>query len=453
MTFHLWSTSLRTKLWVCASLLVILLGTLVIGSFARPEKLPVKEPASINGFGLDFIAFYRAGVLVHSGNSRLLYDLKDTRQFDGELAKAQNLDLGNSYGAFLNPPFFAWLFVPLVPMGYWKAMTAWLMINFCCFGIAAYLLCRIIPPQYDPDPNEEPKQHWRDLALVPVLMLLSYPFIETVCHAQNTCISLLLMSWAVLAWRSGRAYYAGVAIGILFYKPQLAAVVLLAMTLTIGWRALAGACASIAVLLLFNLLTLPGTLTEYFHVLTPNIEYYLATHPNVWMAHATFNGFWHVALGPTSTTAQILAILCGMPVAFGLLLCVWRNRKSGRRDRMISAVIAATPLIMPYYLDYDLLLLSIPAVLMAVEIIDRGPAKTLPKRDTWLIRLWIVLFALLMVNPMLTRLLQVNLAVPLLTSIAGLMIARALEAAKWPAAEAGTIDVLNSSFQWPMAAS
>ena len=44
-----------------------------------------------------------------------------------------------------------------------------------------------------------------------------------------------------------------------------------------------------------------------------------------------------------------------------------------RRDRLIAAAIAATPLLMPFYFDYDQLLLAIPAVLLAAEWL-RGPA-------------------------------------------------------------------------------
>ena len=126
------------------------------------------------------------------------------------------------------------------------------------------------------------------------------------------------------------------------------------------------------------------------------MQYYLETHPYLWQSHTTFNGFWHVTLNQispqaASSIAFYLAVVCSMPLAFGLVLCIWRSRKSPSRDCVIAAVIAATPLLMPYYLDYDLLLLAIPAVLLAVEMIDRDSAQPLPKADIWLIRLWIAL--------------------------------------------------------------
>jgi alpha-1,2-mannosyltransferase len=433
-----------------------LVALLILTLFAADFVKQGRQPAAASGFGLDFIAFYRAGVLVHTGHADRLYDLQDTRDFDRSLAATQRLDLGSGYGAFLNPPFFAWIFAPLVTMGYWKALVAWLLINLSCFTGAAVLLCRIIPKQDDPDPNAEPFRDWRDWALVPALMAVSYPFMENIGHAQNTFISLLLMTWAVIAWRDGRALYAGIAAGLLFYKPQLAAVILAAMVITLGWRALAGAFISIGSLLLINVLTLRGTLTDYLHRLTPNVQYYLSTHSYLWRSHATFNGFWHVLLNQISPAtaasyAAYLAILCSMPVAFGLLLCVWRNRKSTSRDRMIAAVIAATPLVMPYYLDYDLLLLAIPAVLLATEVAGSYPAQPLSRRDVWLLRLWAAFFLLLLVNPGLTGILHVNLSVPLLASIAGLLIVRAIPSASSLSSESDSNNPPDS-FQQPIAA-
>jgi alpha-1,2-mannosyltransferase len=444
-------TTLRAKLWKGWSLVALLIVTLFTADFVKQGK----QPTTDSGFGLDFVAFYRAGVLVHTGHADRLYNLQDTRDFDRSLAETQKLDLGKGYGAFLNPPFFAWIFAPLVTLGYWKSLVAWLLINLSCFTGAAVLLCRIIPKQDDPDPNLEPFRDWRDWALVPALMAVSYPFMENIGHAQNTFISLLLMTLAVIAWRDGRALFAGIVAGILFYKPQLAAVILAAMVITLGWRALAGAFISLGSLLLINVLTLRGTLTDYLHRLTPNVQYYLATHPYLWRSHATFNGFWHVALGPflsaVSPTAEYLAIICAMPIAFGLLLCVWRNRKSTSRDRMIAAVIAAAPLVMPYYLDYDLLLLAIPAVLLATEVAGSYPAQPLPSRDVWLLRLWAAFYLLLLINPGLTGILHVNLSVPLLAAIAGLLIARATPSASSLNSQT---DSNNSpdSFQRPMAA-
>jgi hypothetical protein len=445
-------TTLRAKLWKGCFALALLVVSLLVANYLMPGK----QTAAVSGFGLDFVAFYRAGVLVHNGHADKLYDLQDTRDFDRTLAKTQKLDLGNSYGAFLNPPFFAWIFAPVVVMGYWNSLVAWLVINIACFAGAAVLLCRLIPKRDDPDPNQEPFRDWRDWGLATALMIVSYPFMENIGHAQNTFISLLLVTCAVIAWRKGRAFYAGLAIGVLFYKPQLAAVILAAMVVTLGWRALGGALVSAGSLLVLNFFTLPRTLPDYLHRLGPNVQYYLSTHSYLWRSHATFNGFWHVLLNQFSpqaaaSYAAYAAILCSIPVAFGLVLCIWRNRKSESRDRMIAAVIASAPLIMPYYLDYDLLLLTVPAVLLACEMIDRSTAQLMPRRDAWLIRLWAAFYALLLINPGLTATIHVNLSVPLLAAIAGLSILRAIPSAASSNSQTDSSNPLDS-FQQPLAA-
>jgi len=430
---------LRACLWAVWFFLAVLIGSLAIASFAPPDK----DAGAKHTIGMDFIAFYRAGVLVRSGQAERLYDVRDTQDFDRSLAERENLGLGNTYGLFLNPPFFAWVFVPLVGLGYGKALFAWEMLNIACFIGASVLLCRIISTH-----------DWKDWALAPCLMMVSLPFIQIIGHGQNTFLSLLLMSCVVTAWRNGRGFLAGVNVGILFYKPQLAAVMLGALVITLGWRALAGAAVSLGALLAITLLTLPGTLGEYIRRLGPNAQYMLATHSYLWSRHATFNGFWHVLQNRFGgIPASLLAMVCSLPLAVGLLVCVWHQRKTVSRDRIIAAVITAAPLIMPYYLDYDLLLLAIPAVLLATEMIERDRAQLVDSRDRWLVRLWIGLFLLLLINPGLTAKVGFNFSIPLLVAIAVLHIARARENS--PAAVAAdhlTAESLGNSLPWPAAA-
>ena len=91
----------------------------------------------------------------------------------------------------------------------------------------------------------------------PAIMIVSMPFMQVVGHGQNTFLSLLLASLVVTAWRARRGLLAGLAAGLLFYKPQLAAVIVGVLVLNLGWRALAGAGISLGALLLITILTLP----------------------------------------------------------------------------------------------------------------------------------------------------------------------------------------------------
>jgi len=75
------------------------------------------------------------------------------------------------------------------------------------------------------------------------------------------------------------------------------------------------------------------------------------------------------------------------------------------------------PLLMPFYFDYDLLLLSAAAVLVAREQSERAVTTT-----------WIVLAGWLVVNSSVARWTHVNGTVILLTALAAMLIRRAVRA-------------------------
>jgi hypothetical protein len=102
----------------------------------------------------------------------------------------------------------------------------------------------------------------------------------------------------------------------------------------------------------------------------------------------------------------------------------WRNGIDNlvlQQDRLIAATIAAMPLLMPFYFDYDLLLLAVPLTLYAAERL-RQPA--LPG-DVWLTRGWVALFFWMFVNPAFAMHTHVNVTVILLSAVATMQIRRA----------------------------
>ncbi len=402
------------RLWAGWTGLAVLVLGLIVSNFCASSD----QSISSRDLGLDFIAFYRAGDLVRSGHANQLYDLEQTRQYDQQLAQREQLELGDKYGAFLNPPFLAWLYEPLVRFGYRNDLVAWTALSIACFVAAALMLATIIP-----------SRDWKDWALVPALIVTSLPFLQTLGHGQNSCLSLLIATATVIAWRRGRGFAAGMVGSLLLYKPQLAAVLLAGLIISLGARALIGAIISTASLLVLNVIGLPGTLLDYLRRIGPNVQYLMATRPYIWARHVTFRAFWKVLLEPpnpltNSALALRLSLACTFVLGLFLSLFILRHRRTASRDRLICALITTAPLLMPYYLDYDLLLLAIPATLLAAEMVGREPAREISIRDQWLIRVWIALYVLLLINPGLTGTLHCNLAVPLLTVISAISIFR-----------------------------
>ncbi len=198
-------------------------------------------------------------------------------------------------------------------------------------------------------------------------------------------------------------------------------------------------------LLLVTLTTLPGSMDHFLHQMPANLHHVQTRCTYNWDRHVTFKAFYRLLLqgtskGEISGWATALTVLSTAAVAVGLFrvspLDRWVDpigaaaREPGqsaaaRIDRFIAATIAATPLLMPFYFDYDLLLLSVPAVLFTAEMMRRDRRLALPRCDRYLIIAWAVFYAWLLVNADVAEHVRLNLAVPILSSLAALMIVRA----------------------------
>jgi alpha-1,2-mannosyltransferase len=420
------------RYWLGGIGFLLFIMTFVVGNFF----LPAERRLTQSMVGHDFLAFYTAGTFLREGRPHDLYDLQKVKAFQHELGERAHLELGKSYGPFWNPPFYAWIFVPLAALPYPSALLAWELINLACLCGAIALLMRMIAAPA------------KVAALVPLFIITSMPFIQATTHGQNTMVSLLLLCATVTFWRARRAVLAGSCAALLLYKPQLGAVVAIAIVLTLGWRALIGLIITSAALLCVNFVTLPGTLTDYLAQMPGNLREFQVLHPYLWDRHITLRAFWRLLwqgreAGEISTAAR-LCWLASAALLAGFVVRAWwqQPRASDRaaaRDAFIAAVIAAMPLLMPFYFDYDLLLIAVSAVLYAAR----------PQKTKWLTRAWIALYVWLMINSIVGRLTHVNGSVLLLACIAAMLTHRA---AKIAAAAAASTDPSTESPTPPLAA-
>jgi hypothetical protein len=221
----------------------------------------------------------------------------------------------------------------------------------------------------------------------------------------------------------------------MFYKPQVAAALALVLIIDLGWPATAGYVASGSVLLTVNLLTLPGTLTDYLYRLPRNVTAFQTGTSYPWEQHVTIKAFWRLllqghSLGDATFAVTLFSIASAVGMAALLIRAAIAVRNTGdlaqrapKRDRLIAATIVVTPLLMPFYFDYDLLLLAVPAVLFAAEclfsISDRRASV-----DSWTVAPWAALYAWLMVNAEFAGKFHINVSVILLGALAWKLIAR-----------------------------
>ena len=419
--------------------------TLSIGNqFLSDEKALTRDQV-----GHDFTAFYTGGSFVRQGRADLLYNVDAVRDFEHATWRREGYPPNDAFGPWWNPPFYAWVFVPLAGMTLRTAIAVWTCITLACLAISIVILCRMLAARRGP--LDRPIT-FKDWGLVPLLVMVSMPFIQASTHAQNSFTSLLFLTITVWAWRSGKGFAAGLVSGLLFYKPQLGAVVAGMLVLNMGWPALLGVGLTGIGLLLINVITLPGTLTNYLHRLPTILHYMQVELPYIWERHATIKAFWRLLLqgkgaGAPYPIVTILTLLMAGSLLSGLLVAVWRTGIGLRwptgltedrstilpfrpaapiqrqlPDSLIIATILCMPLLMPFYFDYDLMLLAVPAVLFAGQRLRETTTRC---SDRWLARAWITLFAWMLINPGFAARTSVNLSVPLLAIVAALSIFRA----------------------------
>ena len=403
--------SLRARLWIGG---IAALSFVALVLTANAVIAPGKSPA-IGRIGHDFLPFYAAGTFVRDGNPRAMYDLGAMRAREQQIARDNGLARGDGFGPFWNPPFYALPFAPLAMMPFRPAMLTWLGINLAALVLATASLCRMLGTS---------AADWHTWGLVPLLLLASSPLLLAFTHGQNTFCSLLLLTLATLAWRARRGVMLGLVVGLLAYKPQLAALVGVIALIDLGWKVALGAAVSGGVLILTSVFAMPGILETYAAALPKTLHFMQVEHAYTWERHVTLKAFWRLlvqgyAAGDAGIAVTLFTTLSAAVFGITLFVAAFRRRmqgSAGNPDRLIGATIATMPLVMPFYFDYDLLLLAIPAVLIARE----GQA------GRRLVSCWCALYLCLIVNPDVAERSRVNLAVPLLAMIAWTLLARAL---------------------------
>jgi len=438
----------RKMLWLSGGGLLLFMLTLCAGNLFLPRHRALTLPM----LGHDFLAFYTAGRFVHEDRPAQMYDLDAVRQLQKRVIEEAGLETGGGFGPFWNPPFYALALAPLGRLPFAQALRLWWAAGLVALLLASVLLCRMFPAGAG----------WRTRGLVPLLLVLSMPAQQAFTHGQNTFFSLLILVVAVVLWRTaaaGRmrtfasrmaAVGAGMAAGLLAYKPQVGAVVWVAMILCLGWRALLGLAITGALLLGATELFTPGMTAVWLKRLPENLAFMQQQRPYYWERHVTLKAFWRLLIQQHQTGADLplVRLLWGLSVlgiASALLstavravrqqravwaaeVCVPPGRSSAawvEHDRLISAAVVASPLLVPFYFDYDLLLAAVAPVLLAVERTCTPADQQPPRHQRWLPRMWVVFYAWLLVGPGLVAHLGVNVTTGLLGCLAVMHITAA----------------------------
>jgi hypothetical protein len=421
---------MSVRLWRAGGLVAAFVVTLLVGNlFVSRERAVTWDM-----LGHDFLPFYYGGTCARTGHYERLFDLPATKAFEYKVGHEAGLSLGNSFGPWWNPPFAAWIFAPISALPFLSALHAWWVISAVCLAVSFYLMCRMVSGGY------------QNKLLVPFLVLLAMPCFQVICHGQNTFFSLLLLTATVALWRSGHALWAGLVCGLLFYKPQLGLVIAAVFCLSQGRRAILGVCLTGTALALITVLTMPGSMREFVYHMPLNLRWIEEQNPYRWERHVTFKAFWRLifqgdSIGPTALTPNIFWFVSeiALVIALGamLLRTIKGKQTPAARDRLIAAAICAMPLLMPFYFDYDLLLISVGIVVYVADRQRAGAAWNW--EDRWLPLVWAALFLVLMLWKA-----KINPTVPLLATAAVMLIWRGMRSTALTAPAIQVVDYPKS---------
>jgi hypothetical protein len=396
----------RRMLWKMGSLLALFTLTLIIGNFFVPADKAVDRSM----IGHDFLAFFSAGELARTGQFDKLYDLTTIKQLESAAGKTAGFTSG--FGPWWNPPFAAWAFAPFSVLPFPTALRVWVALGAAMLLASIALLARMIPGPRD----------WRNWWLLVLLVLASNPAMAVFTHAQNTFLTLLILTLTVTFWRARRAFIAGLVAGLLLYKPQHAAIIAAVLCFSLGWRALIGFGTTVLVLVGITIVTMPGAIDDYAVKLPRLLAVMQELSPYSWDRHVTLKAFWRLlmqgtAAGETKPLTAILWYSSELAVAAQLLWVAMQARRDlARTDRLIALTIISGPLLVPFCFDYDLMILAIPAVLFARQAMGGA----MNRRLLWG---WIVLYAILNLSTPLARITHVVLVTPMLVVMCGLLAA------------------------------
>lgn len=304
--------------------------------------------------GGDYPAFHTAGELVLDGRFHELYDLEAQAAVQSDLQGGEE-----GFLAFAYPPHVALVYAPLAALPYRAAYAVHtLAMVACCVGALWLLRPRI--PLLD-----------REFPVVVAGTVTSLPVFVALGLGQNTALTLLL---GALVWRGltdHRPVLAGIAAGLMWYRPQYG--IPLTGLLLVGRRVPAVAVTGAVVALSWMVGVAWGGWTwvgSWFDAVSRFVE--LDGTANAHNAVTPY-GAVEAVTAPASAAALATWVVVGAAAA-ALLVLVWHRRvgtgTGADVDLAMAIALAGLLVVSNHSLYYDLGLL-VPGVCLAA---DRGLA-------------------------------------------------------------------------------
>src|SRR5271155_135137 len=180
--------------------------------------------------GTDFLHFYTLGslALTHRCAELYLYN----RKAQSDRAPHRFPAAAGIHYLPLYPPQVSILFAPFARLSYPWALICWLTLSSLIYALCGYALWRACP-------------NLRQYRFTVLILALAFPaFWHLIAWGQTSALALACFTLAFFALRAQHDFLAGLALGCLIFKPQLAVAASLVFVVTLNWKVICGAILS-----------------------------------------------------------------------------------------------------------------------------------------------------------------------------------------------------------------
>lgn len=343
----------RTKRLAKAVLLALAIAVALITAISPGIGEGVTVAEGESRLGGDFPAFFAAGSIVREGDIGELYDA------ERQLLEQEDLGI-DGYLAFAYPPHVAAAYSPLSALGYRAAYALHTVVMAAALFAATQLLGTFISSV----------RHWRWQILAGAFTF--FPAITAVGGGQNAALSVLTLSVVWWALRQDREVIAGLAAGLLAFRPQYALPIIGLMLLAGHWRAVLTAAGTIAATWAATAFPLgTGWLPTWLDAVVPFVERDAEVNAS---NSISILGFLQALLTPDATPVVVAGALGAVSVVATLMWMWWRHDRFVLSDRM-GALAIGMLLISPHTMFYDASTLLIAGAALIARH-DEGRTKT-----------------------------------------------------------------------------
>lgn len=335
--------------------------------------------------GTDFIAFYTGGTFFVNGTLENAYHYLPNGTFPEQLSFQVSI-VGESlqeHHPFVSPPFAALIFAPLSSFEYLTAYICWMTLCLVLLATSIYLL-------------QKEYICLSDTSTVKVFLgcFLFFPTIGWLIYGQVTPLILFIYTTTFLALRKKRDFLAGLCLGLLAFKPQLAFPLSLVLIVKGRWHAIAGGATSVSLWITVGLIYSPEAMMAYLDFSPKLFDLLRSDAYPTWGIHSIF-GFSTLLLYNTNPSFSEFIYISLTCLIILFLLRIWRHQEWQPATRCWDLSIAASfswgLIISPHLFTYDLMLLLLPfSIVWVHQKIMPSAIKT--QILGWTTILWILSF-------------------------------------------------------------